>query len=129
MKSSRRIQNCDKTNQQKQFQCLHRFISSQIKCTFPWSSNNSVKALKNCSSAEELDRYYQVYTDILLQNMNDKLEDFGCLLQNCNQNTWISHTLVTIDDRTLRNNPYFENYFIANKTTFWFSIMTDEVTI
>ena len=48
-------------------------------------------------------------------------------MQNCNQNIWISETLVTIDDRTLKNNPYFENYFIANKTTFWFSIMTDEV--
>ena len=129
MKSSRRIQNCDQNNQQKQFQCLHQFISNQIKCKFPWSSNDSVKALKNCSSIEELDQYYQVYTDILLQNMNDKLEEFGCLLQNCNQNTWISETLVTIDDRTLKNNPFFENYFIANKTTFWFSILTDEVII
>ena len=85
------------------------------------------EGLKKCSSSEELDRYYQLYTDILQQNMTDKLEEFGCLMQNCNQNIWISETLVTIDDRTLKNNPYFENYFIANKTTFWFSIMTDEV--
>ena len=85
------------------------------------------EGFKKCSSSEELDRYYQLYTDILQQNMTDKLEEFGCLMQNCNQNIWISETLATIDDRTLKNNPYFENYFIANKTTFWFAIMTDEV--
>ena len=127
MKSIRRIQNCDKTNQQKQFYCLHQFMSDQMNCSFPWSSENSVKTTKICSSVEDLNRYYQLYTDILLQNMNDKLEEFGCFLENCNQNTWISDTLVTIDDATLKNNPYFENYFIANKTTFWFSILTDEV--
>ena len=128
MKSNRRLQNCDKNNQQKQFNCLHQFISSQLQCTFPWSTKDSIKGLKNCSSSEELDQYYQLYTDILLQNMNDELEKFGCLLQNCNQNIWISETLVTIDDRTLKNNPYFEHYFIENKTTFWFSIMSDEVS-
>ena len=129
MKSNRRLQNCDKNNQQKQFNCLHQFISSQLQCTFPWSTKDSAKGLKNCSSSEEWDQYYQLYTDILQQNMNDELEKFGCLLQNCNQNIWISETLVTIDDRTLKNNPYFEIYFIANKTTFWFSILTDEVII
>ena len=128
MKSNRRLQNCDKNNQQKQFNCLHQFISSQLQCTFPWSTKDSSKGLKNCSSSEELDQYYQLYTDILLQNMNDELQKFGCLLQNCNQNIWISETLVTIDDRTLKNNPYFEHYFIENKTTFWFSIMSDEVS-
>ena len=44
MKSNRRIQNCDKNNQQKQFNCLHQFISSQLQCTFPWSSKDSTAA-------------------------------------------------------------------------------------
>ena len=127
MKSIRHIQNCDKSNERKQFYCLHQFMSDQMKCSFPWLSKNSMKTSKECSSSEDLDQYYQLYTDILQQNMNDKLEEFGCLLKNCKQNSWISDTLVTIDDATLKNNPYFEIYFIANKTTFWFSILTDEV--
>ena len=127
MKSFRGLTNYDGVNKKVQFSCINHFLSNQLQCTFPWFFGNSGKVLKNCSTSAQLDKYYHLYTEILQQKKNDELEDFGCIPKNCVQNTWIPETLVTVDNKTLTNNPFFERYFTKDKTTFWFSTLSDEV--
>ena len=125
MNSYRGLQDCDRSNKNRQFTCINEFLSQRLNCSFPWSNIKS-KA-KECSSSKELSQFYDLYTEILQQNMNEELKVFGCLPKNCIQDSWIPETLVTVDKKTLSNNPSFESYLVEDKTTIWFSTLSDEV--
>ena len=129
MKQFKGIQNCDKENKQRQFDCINRFISNRLNCSFPWDRIQGIN--KFCQSAEEVDKYHQIYSQIMMKNpeLQEDLKKFGCTLQNCIQNTWVSEIMVTVDENALLNNPFFKSYLAENMTTFWFSPMSDEVSV
>ena len=125
MNSYRGSQDCDRSNKKSQFTCINEFLSHCLNCTFPWSNIKS--KTKECFSALELSQFYDLYTDILKQNMDKELAEFGCFPKNCIQDTWVPETMITVDKRTLSNNPFFECYLVENRTTIWFSTFSDKV--
>ena len=125
MNSYRGSQDCDRSNRKSQFSCINEFLSHRLNCTFPWSNIKS--KTKECFSSLELSQFYDLYADILKQNMDKELGEFGCLPKNCIQDTWVPETMITVDKRTLSNNPFFERYLVENRTTIWFSTFSDKV--
>ena len=129
----KRKKDCDEKNEQKPFDCIYRFISSLTNCNVPFSSPNfRVEGLRNCSTIQDLDTFYVIWKDILNKKHEENLKDYGCLLQNCEQNVWIAKPIATFDEnqsKNLENQPSYSSFIKPNKTTFFFTSFSKEVIL
>ena len=127
MSSKRRAKNCDVDNQQKPFTCVNKFILAKMSCHIPWLQSNSPK--KVCTSALDLDEYYNIHKGILENQLDQELKEFGCFLKpNCVENYWIPKTLVQLKDSIIENSPYFGSFLQPNKTSLYLAMLSDEVS-
>ena len=127
MASYRKIENCDKTNQQRQFDCIQRYVISKLHCTPPWLMKYSDGKTSNCPASMNVDQFIDVQMKILKKEAVEELKAFGCLEENCIDNSWKAEILATIDDESLDDYPGFNNLLSPNKTTIMFGLVSDAV--
>ena len=89
MVSHKSVKDCDEKNQQKPFECVQRFLASKKKfCTLPWLKKYTSGTICEKTESKEIKNYFDIYFQILNGKLDHELKNFGCLVQNCRQNTW-----------------------------------------
>ena len=125
--SYRKFENCDKTNQQRQFDCIQRYIISKLNCTPPWLIKYSDGNINNCPASNLVDQFIDIQMKMLKNEAVDELKAFGCLKENCIDNSWKAEVLSLIDQVSLENNPFLQPFTSPYKTTIMFGVLSDEV--
>ena len=118
-KISRNNYNCDKSNQRKSFDCINKFLASETSCNVSGLKMYSQKedGMEQCTS-EQLKQYFQLYRQIIIGQKNTirKVEKFGCLVDNCIEDTWtarqISKVTSTPNDTTFATIGYMRQQVV-----------------
>ena len=66
--------------------CIQKFIRSKMDCETPWDGNDSNTTQRNCSSTEDLKKYFDLRLDIYRGKHKKELEK--CFIPNCFENHW-----------------------------------------
>ena len=66
--------------------CIQKFIRSKMDCETPWDGNDSNTTQRNCSSTEDLKKYFDLRLDIYRGEYRKELDE--CLIPNCFENHW-----------------------------------------
>ena len=61
--------------------CIQKFIRSKMDCETPWDGNDSNTTQRNCSSTEDLKKYFDLRLDIYRGKYKKELDE--CLIPNC----------------------------------------------
>ena len=94
MTSRRKIKDClDETSSLQRQSCIQKFISSKIDCKTPWEGIFS-NASRNCSSNEDLKKYFDLRLDIYRGRYKEELS--SCLKPNCFENHWKQKSLAKL---------------------------------
>ena len=66
--------------------CIQKFIRGKMDCQTPWDGNDSNIAQRNCSSTEDLKKYFDLRLDIYRGKYKKELDE--CSIPNCFENHW-----------------------------------------
>ena len=92
------IVSCDANNAQDPFNCINRYISNELRCSYPWSKKDSIAGYDNCFSKEHLSQFHQIANEILAGKRNYDLTRYGCMLKNCDHFAWKSNLIYEFED-------------------------------
>ena len=128
-KMTKKKKNCDETNQQRPFYCVHRYIASQLNCDYPWLNKHSIKSKKQCKEIEELYEYLNIYREVLSGRRDHELAKFGCLQKNCVERYFDPKKALEYDTEYLKETPHAELFLRPNKTAFTFTMLSKQVHV
>ena len=127
MESHKRIKNCDKQNEQKQFNCINNFIQQKLGSNLPWL--NASTNPNDFRGNQSLNDFVTIYWQILQHKLDNELRTFGCLLPNCDQKSWKAHPFAKYRKEFLSNSPDLEKAFShENRTRHWITMFSHEVS-
>ena len=83
-----RVKDCSdrNTSDHNMQSCIQKFIRSKMDCKTPWDGNDSNTTQRNCSSTEDLKKYFDLRLDIYRGKYKKELDK--CLIPNCFENHW-----------------------------------------
>ena len=67
-----------------------------MDCQTPWDGNNSDIAQRNCSSTEDLKKYFDLRLDIYRGKYKKELDK--CLIPNCFENHWSHKPIAKLSE-------------------------------
>ena len=85
-KLNSRHHKCNENNDSEITKCTNGILEDQLKCNLPWLNDSKYKT--NCKTSEDFNNFVNVSKAIGLRELNDELENKGCLIPNCKSWQW-----------------------------------------
>ena len=96
MRQIRDVTNCKTAeNHVQKFTCVEQYIQWKLNCNVPLSPIYN-STLRNCSSADDVQKFINLTTYFADGYYDAELTDFGCLPENCIRNEWYTNQLYHV---------------------------------